>query len=39
MTDDLQGNFFQQAWDVLSNDEIIKIVAYIEVGMILMVAM
>jgi hypothetical protein len=38
MTDDLQGNFFRQAWGVLSNDETIKIVAYIEVGMILMVA-
>ncbi|AQK45833.1 putative protein phosphatase 2C 33 [Zea mays] len=27
------------AWDVLTNDETTKIVTYIEVGMILMVAM
>ncbi|ONM62559.1 putative protein phosphatase 2C 33 [Zea mays] len=33
------GNFFRQAWGVLTNDETMKIVAYIEVGMILMVAM
>jgi hypothetical protein len=39
MTDDLQGNFFRRAWDVLSNDDTIKIVAYIEVGIILMVVM
>jgi hypothetical protein len=38
MTDDVQGNFFRQVWDVLSNDETIEIVAYIEVCMILMVA-
>jgi hypothetical protein len=39
MTDDIRGNFFRQAWDVLSNDETIEIVAYIKVCMILMVAM
>jgi hypothetical protein len=37
--DDLRGNFFRQAWGVLSNDETMEIVAYIEVGMILMVVM
>jgi hypothetical protein len=39
MTDDVRGNFFRQAWGVLTNDETMKIVVYIEVGMILMVAM
>jgi hypothetical protein len=39
MTDDVRGNFFRQAWGVLSNDETTEIVAYIEVGMIPMVAM
>jgi hypothetical protein len=39
MTDDVRGYFFRQTWVVLTNDETIKIVAYIEVGMILMVAM
>jgi hypothetical protein len=39
MTDDVRQNFFRQAWGVLSNDETIEIVAYIEVGMIPMVAM
>jgi hypothetical protein len=39
MTGDVRGNFFRQAWSVLTNDETMKIVAYIEVGMILMVAM
>jgi hypothetical protein len=39
MIDDVRGNFFRQVWDVLSNDETIQIVAYIEVCMILMVAM
>jgi hypothetical protein len=39
MTDDKQGNFFRQVWDVLFNDETMQIVAYIEVYMILMVAM
>jgi hypothetical protein len=38
MTDDVRENFFRQAWDVLSNDETMKIMAYIEVCMILMVA-
>jgi hypothetical protein len=38
MIDDVRENFFQQAWDVLSNDETMKIVAYMEVCMILMVA-
>jgi hypothetical protein len=39
MTGDVRGNFFRQAWGVLSNDETIEIMAYIEVCMILMVAM
>jgi hypothetical protein len=39
MTDDVRENFFRQVWDVLSNNEIMQIVAYIEVYMILMVAM
>jgi hypothetical protein len=39
MTDDVQGNFFRQAWDMLSNDETIEIMTYIEVCMILMVTM
>jgi hypothetical protein len=39
MTNDARGNFFRQVWGVLSNDETMKIVAYIEVGMILMVPM
>jgi hypothetical protein len=37
MTDDVRGNFFRQAWGVLSNAEIMEIMAYIKVGMILMV--
>jgi hypothetical protein len=36
MTDDVRGNLFRQAWGVLSNDETMKMVAYIEVCMILM---
>jgi hypothetical protein len=39
MTDDVRVNFFRQVWDVLSNDETMQIVAYIQVCMILMVAM
>jgi hypothetical protein len=39
MTDDVRGNFYCQVWHVLSNDEAMQIVAYIEVYMILMVAM
>jgi hypothetical protein len=39
MIDDVRGNFFQCVWDVLSNDETKQIVAYIEVCMVLMVAM
>jgi hypothetical protein len=39
MIDDVRENFFRQAWDVLSSDETMKIVAYIEICMILMVAM
>jgi hypothetical protein len=39
MTDDVRGNFFRQVWNVLYNDETMQIVAYIEVCMILMVAM
>jgi hypothetical protein len=39
MTDDVRGNFFWQVWDVLSNNETMQIVLYIEVCMMLMVAM
>jgi hypothetical protein len=39
MTDDVQGNFFRRVWDVLSNDETMQIVTYIEVYMIIIVAM
>jgi hypothetical protein len=39
MTDDVRGNFFRLVWDVLFNDETMQIVAYIEVCMILIVAM
>jgi hypothetical protein len=39
MTDDVRGNFYQQVWHMLSNDETMQIVAYIEVCMILMVTM
>jgi hypothetical protein len=39
MTDDVRGNFFQQVWDVLSNDETMEIVTYIKVSMVLMVVM
>jgi hypothetical protein len=28
MTDDVRGNFFQQVWNVLYNDETMQIVAY-----------
>jgi hypothetical protein len=38
MTNYVQGNLFQHVWNVLSNDETMQIVAYIEVCMILMVA-
>jgi hypothetical protein len=38
-TDDVRENFFRQVWNVLYNDETIQIVAYIEVCIILMVAM
>jgi hypothetical protein len=37
MTDDVRGNFFRRVWDVLSNNEIVQIVAYIEACMIMMV--
>jgi hypothetical protein len=39
MTNNVRGNLYQQVWHVLFNDETIQIVAYIEVCMILMVAM
>jgi hypothetical protein len=39
MTDNVRGNFYRQVWHVLFNDEIIQIMAYIEVCMILMVVM
>jgi hypothetical protein len=39
MTDDVRENFYWQVWYVLSNDEAMQIVVYIEVCMILMVAM
>jgi hypothetical protein len=39
MTDNVWGNFYRQVWHVLFNDETMQIVVYIEVFMILMVAM
>jgi hypothetical protein len=39
MTDDVRGKVFRQVWDVLSNDKTMQIVAYIEVCMVLMIAM
>jgi hypothetical protein len=39
MTNNLRGNFYKQVWHVLFNDETMQIVVYIEVSMILMVAM
>ena len=39
MTDNVRGNFYRQVWHVLSNNETIQIMTYIEVCMILMVAM
>jgi hypothetical protein len=36
---DVRGNFFWHVWNMLSNDETMQIVTYIEVCMILMVAM
>jgi hypothetical protein len=39
MTNDVRRNFYRQVWHVFSNDETIQMVTYIEVCMILMVAM
>jgi hypothetical protein len=39
MTDDVRGNFFRQVCDVLSNDETMQIMAYIEACMVLMIEM
>jgi hypothetical protein len=39
MTKDVRRNFFRYVWNVLSNDETMQIVTYIEVCIILMVAM
>jgi hypothetical protein len=39
MTNDVRENFFLYVWNVLSNHETMQIVTYIEVRMILMVAM
>jgi hypothetical protein len=39
MTNNVRCNFFRYVWNVLYNDETIQIVTYIEVCMILMVAM
>jgi hypothetical protein len=39
MTDDVRGNFYREVWHVLSNGETMQIMVYIEVCMILMVAM
>jgi hypothetical protein len=39
MTNDVQGNFIRYVCNVLSNDETMEIVTYIEFCMILMVAM
>jgi hypothetical protein len=38
MTNDVRWNFYRQVWHVLSNDETMQIVTYIEVCMILKVA-
>jgi hypothetical protein len=38
MTNDVWENFFLHVWNVLSNDETMKIVTYIKVYIILMVA-
>jgi hypothetical protein len=37
MTDDARGIFFRLVWDMLSNDETMQIVAYIEVRMVLVI--
>jgi hypothetical protein len=39
MTNDVRCNFFQYVWNVLYNDETMQIVTYIEICMILIVAM
>jgi hypothetical protein len=39
MTNDVRWNFYRQVWHVVSNDETMQIVTYIEVCMTLMVAM
>jgi hypothetical protein len=39
MTNDVRCNFFRYVWNVLYNDETMQIVTYIEVCIILMVAM
>jgi hypothetical protein len=39
MIDDVRGNFFRQVLDMLSNDVTMQIVVYIEVCIVLMVAM
>jgi hypothetical protein len=39
MTNDVRENFFLHVWNVLSNNETMQIVTYIEVCMIVMVAM
>jgi hypothetical protein len=39
MTNDVRQSFFQHLWNVLSNDKTMQIMTYIEVCMILMVAM
>jgi hypothetical protein len=39
MNDDVRRNFYRQVWHVLSNDETMQIMAYIEDYMILMVAL
>jgi hypothetical protein len=39
MTNDVRRNFYRQVWHELSNDETIQIMTYIEICMILIVAM
>jgi hypothetical protein len=39
MTNDVRGNFFRYVWNVLSNDETMQIMTYIEVYVTLIVAM
>jgi hypothetical protein len=39
MTNDVRWNLYRQVWHVLSNDKTMQIMTYIEVCMILIIAM